>query len=146
MSVILWQTFLGCHCIRVEVMKLLQRFRLARALRRLSAGFEMYARLPGSTEREWGTLDGLPPYGPLEVRNWKNELAGYDRHHVTNGLLRQIKHAQQRGDLQSHRARVAMWHALASEGLATSAADWMCEEFGLEPVQKPGWFEVRYPY
>lgn len=127
-------------------MKLLERFRLARALRRLSAGFEIYASLPGSMEREWGRLHGLPTYGPLQVRNWKSQLAGYDRHHVTNGLLHHIKQAKRRGDLQAHRAGVAMWHALTSEGLATSAADWMCLEFGLEPVWRSGWVDVRYPY
>lgn len=127
-------------------MKLFQGFRLARALSELSADFERRSSLPGFSERELEGISSLSIYGPMQVRKWKSRLAGYDRQSITRALLRHIHRANRRGDLQAHRALIAMWRALAAEDVATSERDWMRLEFGLEPAEKSTWVVVRHPY
>lgn len=113
-------------------MKLLQRFKLTRALRELSEIFETLSTLPRIAELQCDGLRGLPMYGQLQAGRWRTQLVRHDRHQVTSALLRQVKKAKKRGDAQAHNARLALWHALAAEGLAMSASDWMGIEFGLE--------------
>jgi len=84
-------------------------------------------------------------YGQLQAGKWKNQLALYDRHHVTHVLLCNVKQAKRRGDAQAHSALIALWHALAAEGVASSSTDWMHLEFGFEPPRKSPWITARYP-
>jgi hypothetical protein len=126
-------------------MTLLQRFRLARALRHLGAIFETLSRLPRMAELQSEGLHGLPMYGQLQASRWKNQLALYDRHHVTRVLLSNVKQAKRRGDAQAHSALIALWHALAADGVASSATDWMYLEFGFELPQRSSWITSRYP-
>lgn len=146
MSVILWQTSSRRNSVGKEVMKLLQRFKLTRALRQLSAIFETVSTLPRITELQYEGLRSLPMYGQLQACRWKSQLALHDRHQVTNALLRQVKKAKQRGDAQAHSVQIALWHALAAEGIAVSVSDWIGFEFGLEASSSSvlGWSTLSH--
>jgi len=111
-----------------EEMKVLQRFRLARALRHLRAIFETLCTLP-----RFSDLPSLSIQGQLQASRWKSELASHGQHQVTSALLRGVKRAKQRGDARAHSAQVALWHALTAGGVAVSATEWMRQEYGLEP-------------
>lgn len=117
-------------------MKLLRRFRLARALRNLVPIFETLSRLPQPADLQSEGLYGLPMWGQLQAGKWKNQLACFDQQHVTRALLRDVKQAKRRGNAQTHSALVALWQALAAEGVAASATDWMYLEFGVRSFQK----------
>lgn len=118
-------------------MKLLQGFKLTRALRGLGEIFETVSTLPRIADLKCEGLRGLPMYGQLQAGKWRTQLAVHDRHEVTNALLRLVKKAKQRGDVQAHSAQLALWDALAAEGIAISASDWVDLEFGLEASSSP---------